>query len=576
MVLELPEALKELVTRERGAVTDLLVLLAKLEASPQDVADVRTAVDDLDGIFLLVVAGEFNAGKSTLINALLGAKVMPEGVTPTTDRVTVITYGEEVGEADDRDGVVRRTYPSELLDTVAFVDTPGTNAIVARHQQLTERFVPRADLVLFVTSADRPFTQSEREFLSLIASWGKKVLMVVNKVDILATPEERRTVLDFVGQHARETLGTQPEVFGVSSRKAFEARLAHDESALAGSGLTELEAAIGERLGAGRLKLKLLTPLGVAKRTADHYLEVLTNRLDLLTDDEGTLAEIERQREHFDAEMRRDLRKYVDSLKGVLSDVQRRGEEFFDDTIRWRRLRKLMNSERVKEEFQAKVVRSAEAEIDAGLGDLVDWFIGRNIRLWEDVMTYLNEKRAAEQERVIGEVGGRFQYDRQALLSGLRERAETIMSEYDAPTEGKQLADRLQGAVIQTGLLEVGGLGLSAAMLAIMTGAVFDVTGLAIGLAAMGLGLLVFPRQRARAKRDLKLKMGELQNAIEEGVAKQFASELSRSEEKLTAAISPYTRFVNTELGRLRDLRSELEDVASRLERLRDEVEATA
>ena len=161
-MLELPTRTRDLLTKERGAITDLLVLLAKLEAEPDHVADVRTAVEDLDGIFLLVVAGEFNAGKSSLVNALLGEHVMPEGVTPTTDRVTVITHGEEIGEVIDGRDVVRRTYPSDLLDTVAFVDTPGTNAIVASHQALTERFVPRADLVLFVPSADRPFTQRER------------------------------------------------------------------------------------------------------------------------------------------------------------------------------------------------------------------------------------------------------------------------------------------------------------------------------------------------------------------------------------------------------------------------------
>lgn len=575
-MLDLPTPLKDLVTRERGAVTDLLVLLAKLEAEPEAVANVRTAVNDLDGIFLLVVAGEFNAGKSSLINALLGERVMPEGVTPTTDRVTVITHGAEVGEKDDGKDVVRRTYPSELLDTVAFVDTPGTNAIVARHQQLTERFVPRADLVLFVTSADRPFTQSEREFLELIASWGKKVLMVVNKIDILASAAERETVLEFVAQHARETLGSTPEVFGVSARAAFQARQAGNEAALAATGLPELEAAIRQRLGPDRLKLKLLTPLGVAKHTADHHLEVLHNRLELLNDDSSTLAEIERQRAHFESEMKRDLKKYVDSLKGVLSEVEQRGEEFFDDTIRWRRIAKLMNSQKVKEEFEAKVVKSAEAEIDAGLSELVDWFISRNIHLWEDVMSYLNEKRAAEQERVIGEVGGRFQYDRQALLRGLRERAETALVEYDAPAAARQFADRLQGAVIQTGLLEVGGLGLSAAMLAIMTGAALDITGLAIGLTAMGLGLLVFPRQRARAKRELRRQMEELQAAIDEGVGKQFALELDRSQEKLTGAISPYTRFVGTELKRLHELQLDLEEVTSRLAALRREVEASA
>ncbi|HRQ10594.1 MAG TPA: hypothetical protein PLG36_06200 [Trueperaceae bacterium] len=303
---------------------------------------------------------------------------------------------------------------------------------------------------------------------------------------------------------------------------------------------------------------------------------MLENRLGLLTEDSATLAEVERQRAHFESELKKDLKLHVDAINSVLESVEKRGEEFFDDTIRWRRIAKLMNTQKVKEEFEADVVKSAEAEIDKGLGELVDWFIGRNLQLWEDVMSFLNEKRASEQDRIIGEVGGRFQYDRQALLRGMREQLGSGLMEYDAPTEARQLADRLQGAVIQTGLLEVGGLGLSAAMLAIMTGAALDITGLAVGLTVMGLGLLVFPRQRARAKRDLRAKMSELQAALEEGVSKQFALELARSQEKLTAAISPYTRFVGAELARLHELQAELEAITSRLSKLRREVETTA
>src|SRR5690606_24120905 len=119
-----------------------------------------------------------------------------------------------------------------LLEDIALVDTPGTNAIIQRHQELTERFVPRADLLLFVTSADRPFTESERRFLELIASWGRKVVMVVNKVDILDTDEQRREVERYVRDHARETLGVTPDVFLVSAKRAERAREAGDDAEL--------------------------------------------------------------------------------------------------------------------------------------------------------------------------------------------------------------------------------------------------------------------------------------------------------------------------------------------------------
>ena len=85
------------------------------------------------------------------------------------------------------DGVEETTAPAEILRTVAIVDTPGTNAVLREHEALTRDFLPRADLVLFVTSADRPYTESERAFLEAIREWGKKVVLVLNKADLLET-----------------------------------------------------------------------------------------------------------------------------------------------------------------------------------------------------------------------------------------------------------------------------------------------------------------------------------------------------------------------------------------------------
>lgn len=574
MKLDVSDATRAIIATERELIADLQAVLAKVEAEDADLADLRTAMRDLEGIFMLVVAGEFNAGKSSLLNALVGERVMPEGVTPTTDRITVVTYGDEVSESEESPDLVRRTFPAALLRDVALVDTPGTNAIIQRHQELTERFLPRADLVLFVTSADRPFTESERAFLELIASWGKKVLMVVNKLDILDTDEERDKVTQYVQDHARSTLGVTPEVFGVSAKRAFAARKQGDADAIAASGLPALEHAILERLSTDRLKLKLSSPLGIAKRTSDHYLHVLGSRLELLSEDRRTLEEIDRQRSQFEKDMRREYDNYLTRLKNILFEVERRGDEFFDDTVRLRRLLTLMNTERVREAFTSRVIKGADKEIDVAVSDMVDWFIHRNLQLWEDVMTFVNERRASEEERVIGEVGGRFQYDRQALVRALRERSETVMESYDQHGEAQRLADSLQGAVVQSGLLEVGGLGLGAAVLALVSTTAFDVTGIALGLTLMGVGLLVLPRQRRRAKRELNAKMETLRVGLSESLGAQLETELSRSQEKLTGAISPYTRFVRTELDRLGEQAEQLKAIQERLQGVRREVDA--
>ncbi len=88
------------------------------------------------------------------------------------------------------------------------------------HEALTAEFIPRSDLVLFITSADRPFTESERSFLTQIRDWGKKIVLVVNKIDILASEADREQVIDFVTDSARNLVGEIAAVFAVSAKQA--------------------------------------------------------------------------------------------------------------------------------------------------------------------------------------------------------------------------------------------------------------------------------------------------------------------------------------------------------------------
>src|SRR3954454_21521137 len=106
--------------------------------------------------------------------------------------------------------LLERTHPAEVLREISIVDTPGTNDIISRHEELTRDFVPRSDLVLFVTSADRPFTESERTFLEQIREWGKKIVFILNKIDTLPQPADREEVTRYVRENAGSLLGEPP------------------------------------------------------------------------------------------------------------------------------------------------------------------------------------------------------------------------------------------------------------------------------------------------------------------------------------------------------------------------------
>ncbi len=146
---------------ERSLLTDLRVALARLGADDHAQATLALSLRQLDELFLLVVVGEFNAGKSAFVNALIGEDVLPEGVTPTTARITVVRHGAATATQVTPDGVAGVTAPVDFLREVHVVDTPGTNAVLREHETGDHRVrAPRRPRAL--DHLGRPAVQRER------------------------------------------------------------------------------------------------------------------------------------------------------------------------------------------------------------------------------------------------------------------------------------------------------------------------------------------------------------------------------------------------------------------------------
>jgi GTPase Era involved in 16S rRNA processing len=203
--------------------------------------------------FNLVILGEFKRGKSTLVNALLGANVLPTGVIPLTSITTVIRHGDSarisVQFLDGRNEqmeisqleyyvterknpkntlaveLVEVQYPSPLLKgSVRIVDTPGTGSINLHNTETTYSFLPEADAALFVLSADQPASINELKFLNDAKGWIDKFFFVQNKIDIL-TDAERAEALEFLTRSLTEHLGTAPTIYPISARRALACKL---------------------------------------------------------------------------------------------------------------------------------------------------------------------------------------------------------------------------------------------------------------------------------------------------------------------------------------------------------------
>src|SRR5688572_21904463 len=152
-----------LLREERSLLMRLRISLARHDAADDQQQALDQSIAQLDELFLLVVVGEFNAGKSAFINALIGQTLMKEGVTPTTAVITVLEHGDIAEQTVRQGSLLVIKAPVDLLREIRIVDTPGTNAIIREHEAMTAEFIPRSDLVFFVTSADRPFTETRSE-----------------------------------------------------------------------------------------------------------------------------------------------------------------------------------------------------------------------------------------------------------------------------------------------------------------------------------------------------------------------------------------------------------------------------
>ena len=244
--------------------------------------------------FMFVIVGEVKAGKSSFVNALLESKreICAVAPQPMTDTVQQILYGEKEEVVTLTPYLKKVFLPEEILRDIAVVDTPGTNSIVEHHQEITEKFIPASDLVIFVFEAKNPYRQSAWDFFDFIhRDWHKKIIFVLQQKDLMSAEDlavNERGLYDF----ARKKGLIEPVIFATSAKAELEGRF--DQS-----NFSAVRDYIRTHVTGGRgAALKLKNNLA----TSHHILERL--RIDL-----DTRAEQFR----VDTEFRNDIFKTLDN-----------------------------------------------------------------------------------------------------------------------------------------------------------------------------------------------------------------------------------------------------------------------
>ncbi|MDA8082203.1 MAG: dynamin family protein [Nitrospiraceae bacterium] len=200
--------------------------------------------------FNLVVVGQFKRGKTSLINALLGADILPVAVVPLTSIATVMTYGDALRiKVYFNDGNVAEirpeslpeyvtekgnpknikdvsevvvTYPSYYLkDGVRLIDTPGVGSIYQHNTDVAYRYLPKSDAVLFLLSVDQPMGKSELDFLHDVREYSNRIFFILNKADHLDERDLKESA-DFQRNVLKEVIGSEARIFPLSAKLALE------------------------------------------------------------------------------------------------------------------------------------------------------------------------------------------------------------------------------------------------------------------------------------------------------------------------------------------------------------------
>ena len=575
-------AAQSILSRERALLEALGALLGRAEAPDDTRRRLADLAKTLDELFLLVVAGEFNAGKSTLVNALFGRRVMEEGPVPTTDKITVLRHGD--ADAAHRRGefVTERTLDHPLLESLALVDTPGTNSIVREHQALTEDFVPRADLVLFVTSYDRPLSESERQFLEYIrGAWGKQLVVAVNKADLAETEAALAQVLDHVRDGFVRILregGAEsprpPLVFPVAARLALQAKEAAGDDPGAyrtdprweASRFGPFQRFLTETLtDDARLALKLAGPLDAAQTLLTDARARLDAQRDVLSSDEAELGALTGRFEAVRESLGDVAGKAVSDVDRELLEMEKRGVRFLDDTIRVSRLNLIRDRNAFREEFDRQVVRDAERQIETRLGEAADGLLRRVFELWNE--TYA---RLADLRRDDPAATGGFLYDRDEVLRDVLREARRTIEQYDMSEEARRLLENARSALTVSGATAAG---VGALAVVLIAATAFDLTGGILAAGALAtLGFVVLPVQRRRAVREFSERVEALRADLRAGLERELTGEMDEAVAKVRALVRPVADLVQTARGELDAAGAEAERLTAEADALRTEV----
>lgn len=350
------------------------------------------------------MVGEVKAGKSSLLNALFGRDFCKVDVLPATDRIYVFTYGESERDAQLSEHVTERFRPIDFLKDFNIVDTPGTNTIVANHQEITEKFIPVADLIVFVFSVTNPWAASAWDFLRLLGrEWKKRIVFVVQQAD-LRTSEEVEVVIRHLEQTILQILGDSCPIFAVSAKKAFLAKTDPTQKSLwPESGLGALEEWINQTVSQSEERGGKLRSVAQTAQVITGGLRArIQGSLDILKSDQEKLTAIRGTFDSRKQQTQRQVGGFIREIEQAYDTCRARGEKLLEERLTFgQTIKMIFSGGRWEKDFQDHVETDVRKEVQTRIEHALNLLETDLRSIWEDLQERVNLQFAADARKQV-------------------------------------------------------------------------------------------------------------------------------------------------------------------------------
>jgi len=522
--------------------------------------------------FMFVIVGEVKAGKSSFINALLGegevCKVAPD---PCTDTIQQVVYGDERQEFEINPYLKRIELPVDILKEIAIVDTPGTNTISEHHQEITERFIPASDLIVFVFEAKNPYRQSAWSFFDFIhTDWRKKIIFVLQQKDLMKGNDLEININGVKKYAVKKGIG-DPTVFAVSA--LYEMHKLHEDS-----GFKDVRAYIREHItGGNAIVLKLKSNIATAHNINERIEEGIEIRDKQLHEDREFRKEVvialEEQQNRSNSQVDLLVENLLIEYDRITANIERdlaTGLRF--GPLFRKSVMSVFGSGQSAQDWLSAIINRLEVELTAHFKDKLHEGVDdiaysiRQMAKIIDLKIKNSQKVVREKSEIFGDIADR----RAVVLKDLKENFSQFLNQTENFVDTEIFPEASSfGANIAAG----SGIAVIGMILAgVVQGMVFDITGgilSTLGILFAGVTVWVkrnrilegFRREIAKGRSQLQGEIDEKLKAYIDNIRKR----IDRNFEEFDLLLENEEKALTALKGRYNSIEERLGDISQKL-----------